>query len=1058
MRLIEQIRALFTQFTPFGGTIMLPTGKEEYPVALQNEINGGHHGFNSLEDLAQVPVGFLSVPMLATVKQHTRPDGSVLKATTYHLEAMPPQRISDIAGYDISKYWKVYIEESNNAGALEIRYAPNYNNKRPFFREPDISRANYNAGFASNADQTVIWTTVYDATIPHVWVSQRYGSTSDWGIPIQILSESYEAGDYMDVIFKWVPKDSTPPEKPALSINGQPNNHPVGWSNVPEVPAGDTFENYSLTNDLYRSSSLKDVYQDIKGTGWSIPLKVSSNPNLVRYGNEPASKDFLNADGTNTWKPYFTPGTDTHMASRKDVNSPWVLTQIDNESGEFTDFVYKAFPASYTVTDADTPTAPTPIGGESPNDCRDAPYTPAEDEVLYMSSCKKLSSGAFKTTWSTFFRFDGLDRIQSVIEPQGNYVFKKSKDASGNDIVTPATIVLKPVLYKGSTDISEKASGIRWYRGGFQIVSTTPDHSIDAATNFLTINPAAVTNIQEYRVEVTHAGKVYLDTISVLDMTDGEPYGVSIKAPTGFTFKTETDKTFNSQFYKNGAESNVNVVFEWTLTDTDAGVSRIVAGETITVLASEVKDYSVLKLKATFGSIIREHIETLTDVKDGEKQWVLYAGYKTKRETEGDVYTIPKPLGETTNYRIDYSTKVSGGFYRLYRKSDNALITNHAVALWIGSTGDEYFSYGIGTHHNLTTNTHYAGGFWIVRDIAALENAGWANYTYWANYGKEVNKSTVEWGPWNRVKGEKGNPAGGFSRNVFKISVTQPSFTSTEQYAFKNGLLPTASGWTDSPGTPDTSIGERVWMSHAQFTLKLSAVSPEALNAADWNIIGSGWGLPIQVSGIDGASSSSPGPKGDTGEKGWSPVLAVVSDGERRVHQLKDWVGGAGAKPAGAGQYIGASGLTPYASSAVDIRGAKGDKGADATTAKYETGIQSLTSRTAVSFSSRKDVASLKVYGGGVFLIKAKVYIKSDGSNDYVKVDLHTKYNGLIGILDQKYGIFYGGGQDAYTSVDVQAVVEIPLGSSVTYYLSATVLTGTAAWSLSSPHIVAVKL
>lgn len=65
------------------------------------------------------------------------------------------------------------------------------------------------------------------------------------------------------------------------------------------------------------------------------------------------------------------------------------------------------------------------------------------------------------------------------------------------------------------------------------------------------------------------------------------------------------------------------------------------------------------------------------------------------------------------------------------------------------------------------------------------------------------------------------------------------------------------------------------------------------------------------------------------GADGWSPLLAVVADGERLVQQVIDWTGGTGAKPAVNG-YVGASGIVANISDAVDIRGgtgAKGDKG-----------------------------------------------------------------------------------------------------------------------------------
>lgn len=65
------------------------------------------------------------------------------------------------------------------------------------------------------------------------------------------------------------------------------------------------------------------------------------------------------------------------------------------------------------------------------------------------------------------------------------------------------------------------------------------------------------------------------------------------------------------------------------------------------------------------------------------------------------------------------------------------------------------------------------------------------------------------------------------------------------------------------------------------------------------------------------------GDKGDAGDNGWTPELATVTDSARRVHQVVDWFGGTGTKPA-TGDYVGATGLTPTIGDAVDIRGTAG--------------------------------------------------------------------------------------------------------------------------------------
>ena len=82
---------------------------------------------------------------------------------------------------------------------------------------------------------------------------------------------------------------------------------------------------------------------------------------------------------------------------------------------------------------------------------------------------------------------------------------------------------------------------------------------------------------------------------------------------------------------------------------------------------------------------------------------------------------------------------------------------------------------------------------------------------------------------------------------------------------------------------------------------------------------------PTGATGDTGATGAT-GATGDTGDDGWSPVLAVATDTERRVLQINDWTGGAGTKPA-TGDYIGPAGLVSVIGSAVDIRGPAGADG-----------------------------------------------------------------------------------------------------------------------------------
>lgn len=76
----------------------------------------------------------------------------------------------------------------------------------------------------------------------------------------------------------------------------------------------------------------------------------------------------------------------------------------------------------------------------------------------------------------------------------------------------------------------------------------------------------------------------------------------------------------------------------------------------------------------------------------------------------------------------------------------------------------------------------------------------------------------------------------------------------------------------------------------------------------------------------DTGATGAKGDQGDPGDNGWSPVLAIVNDGQRRVFQVADWVGGEGAKPP-VGYYVADAGLTNDISLAVDVRGPAGISG-----------------------------------------------------------------------------------------------------------------------------------
>lgn len=88
---------------------------------------------------------------------------------------------------------------------------------------------------------------------------------------------------------------------------------------------------------------------------------------------------------------------------------------------------------------------------------------------------------------------------------------------------------------------------------------------------------------------------------------------------------------------------------------------------------------------------------------------------------------------------------------------------------------------------------------------------------------------------------------------------------------------------------------------------------------------GAAWTTPVVINGKDGTD----GAPGSSGTNGWTPILAVVSDGVRRVLQVVDYTGGTVNKPA-IPRYVGATGFVTDITSAVNIRGADGISWTDA--------------------------------------------------------------------------------------------------------------------------------
>lgn len=152
---------------------------------------------------------------------------------------------------------------------------------------------------------------------------------------------------------------------------------------------------------------------------------------------------------------------------------------------------------------------------------------------------------------------------------------------------------------------------------------------------------------------------------------------------------------------------------------------------------------------------------------------------------------------------------------------------------------------------------------------------------------------------------------------------------------------------------------------------------------------------PTGPRGQDGAPGADgrDGKDGKNGFNGWTPVLAVVEDGQRRVLQVTRWVGGSGPKPE-SDLYLGKDGFVKRIEDATDIRGPAGAGlntspfgASDAALRQFIIGIINTTAGGTVSplegykIADEDSASTVKYYG----------YTKAESSKWYIlKVDNTT--------------------------------------------------------------------
>lgn len=245
---------------------------------------------------------------------------------------------------------------------------------------------------------------------------------------------------------------------PPRTVNGLPNNDPSadGWQDtIPTAPVGE---------QLWQIWAQKSVYGQLK-SDWRIK-QVNEDPDFIRYSNSasPHPDTIVNTTTVATlgsagdlaliaegWVSAYD--NNVFMAQRDLISvglyTAWSIQKIDEESGEFTDNVFKLFDLNL---DSDDISLQPPVGRDAlAEGWSDAPITEPSDgtQINYISTARKFFDGTLKTPWSSPVPYTGKDAWNDVISSDTGDDFKYDKLG----VVTPTQIVLTSKLYKGIAEM-----------------------------------------------------------------------------------------------------------------------------------------------------------------------------------------------------------------------------------------------------------------------------------------------------------------------------------------------------------------------------------------------------------------------------------------------------------------------------------------------------------------------------------------------------------------------------------------------------------------------------
>jgi hypothetical protein len=241
-------------------------------------------------------------------------------------------------------------------------------------------------------------------------------------------------------------------QTPPRVIAGLPNNEPVGWTDAPTAGSA----------QLWQISGQKSVYGQLK-SDW-ILSKVNEDPNYIRYNTVPTPHPdtLVNTSTTATagsagdtaliaggWVSAYN--QQDYMATREDAGggtyTPWTIRKINEESGEYTDRVFKLFDFNLDSDDnaLQAPTTRDP----SQEGWSDTPLEETDTKINYVSEARKFYDGSLKTSWSNPVPYTGKSIFNDIVASDLGNSFKY--DNLG--VVDPVQLTLRAELYKGTAPL-----------------------------------------------------------------------------------------------------------------------------------------------------------------------------------------------------------------------------------------------------------------------------------------------------------------------------------------------------------------------------------------------------------------------------------------------------------------------------------------------------------------------------------------------------------------------------------------------------------------------------